>query len=126
MIQSCDDIGTVPLREHHDGDIHDPERKVVLLLGEFCDPLPLRVQDRLDNHLSVGNGGIGWATLTDGEETQVARRSGRSHVLLDGFPGDVGDRDSPAPRSHPNPGNEVLRQHDRRSLHEVTVQPHAS
>ncbi len=43
MVKGCDHVGVVPLPGHDDGGIHDPERKLEVLLGQFCHPLPFRV-----------------------------------------------------------------------------------
>ncbi len=55
MIKRCDRIGTVSLCERDHGGVHDPERKVEILLGEVGDPLPLRLEHRLDDDFPVGD-----------------------------------------------------------------------
>lgn len=55
MIERCDRVGMMTLGESDHRSVHDPEWKVEVLLGEVSDPLPLRVQDRFDHELSIGD-----------------------------------------------------------------------
>src|ERR1700728_3589308 len=47
-------------------------------------------------------------------------------MLLDGLPSDISDRDTPTPGLEPNPGVELVRQHDGGSLHEDSISLHPS